>query len=335
MLATHTAARYDHGASLGQLRHDCRIVFNSSWDPDPSRFDDRTWLMSPWISAPGAQTVFALAHMEFHGWADVAGHGRCLNATAGQPMPPRVEPGLCWYNAVVLLKSTDGARTFGHALPPPNHLVAAAPYQYPAYASVGMGYGDMSNVYHNPEDGYLYMFANSRHNYQAMKQGHCLMRTLPQSLPDPTSWRGWDGAGFGVRFINPYTEPGPVNPAEHVCEPLNISFGPHFVGWSTHHRLFIAVGTAHAGPGQAGMVFALSADLLNWTAPSLLRRDNGSAAVTEAYPTLLDEMASAGFPNMDVVGGNTSYLYYMHSAPCNATSFGCRDIWRQHVTFST
>lgn len=338
LLATHTAARYDHGPTLDNLQHDCRVAFNSSWNPDPSQFDDRTWLMSPWLSEAGQQTVYALAHMEFHGWSDVAGHALCINATSGQPATgKRVEPSLCWYNAVVLLKSTDGARTFTHALPPPRHLVAAAPYKYPEFASVAFGYGDFSNVYHNVDDGYLYVFTNSRNDYKAMKAGHCLMRTTPQQISDPTSWRGWGGTSFSVQFINPYTAPSTIDPAEHVCTPLNISFGPHYLGWSNHHNMFIAVGQARikeSPPRQLSMVFSLSADLIVWTEPFLLRVAQSEEGVKEAYPTLLDEVASAGYPNIDRVGSNTSFLYYMHSkTPCQATSFGCRDIWRQSVTF--
>lgn len=32
MLSTHTQARYDRGPALSKLKHECRIVFNSSWD---------------------------------------------------------------------------------------------------------------------------------------------------------------------------------------------------------------------------------------------------------------------------------------------------------------
>jgi hypothetical protein len=72
MLSTHTDARVDRGASLSSLHHECRPIFNSTWNRDPSQYDDRTWLMSPWFSAVGASTVYALAHMEFHGCVRVS-----------------------------------------------------------------------------------------------------------------------------------------------------------------------------------------------------------------------------------------------------------------------
>ena len=59
-----------------------------------------------------------------------------------------------------------------------------------------------------------------------------------------------------------------------------------------------------------------------------------SSGVLEAYPALLDEVASEGRANIDRVGQNTSYLYYMHSYSCNLTDFRCRDIWRQRVGFA-
>jgi hypothetical protein len=349
MLATHTQARYDRGRTLGTLRHECRIVFNSTWDQDPSQFDDRTWLMSPWLSKPGATVVYALAHMEFHGWSDVAGHGGCVNSSTGVPYETNPEPQICWYNAIVLLKSTDGGDTFVHARPPPHHLVATAPYRYSdgsdaTALNVGMGYGDMSNIFERTEDGYLYVFANSRNDYRSMKKGRCLMRTHPEQLEDPGSWRGWDGEGFNVSFVNPYLQQV-ANPALHVCTPLNISFAPHYLGWSTHHMQYIAVGTQGGmhtlSNGSTynglGMVFALSDDLLDWGVHTQLLKpcaDDVELHVKEAYPAILDPIASTGLANMDHVGSGTGFLYYMHSARCNETSFNCRDIWRQKIHFA-
>lgn len=351
MLSTHTDARLDHGPSLSAIKHDCKSVFNSTWNPDPSFYDDRTWLMSPWLPNASASTVYALSHMEFHGWSDTPGHQRCIDESTGAPVQPRkhhhVEPSLCWYNAIVLLKSVDGGETFHHALPPPHHMVAAAPYRYPDYAEVAMGLGDMSNVL-LARDGFLYVFANSRRDYKAMKAGHCLMRTTPAALGDPRSWRGWGGGTeFNVTFVNPYLA-NITDPSAHVCQPLDIGFAPHYVGWSSYFGRYIAVGTgifrSHDGQGasasdgaqrQAAM-FSLSKSpdsLLDWSEPTLLRWNDPDPQVKEAYPTLLDEVASAGSPNIDRVGKESGYLYYMHSTHCAELPFGCRNIRRQKVMF--
>lgn len=329
MLSTHTQARLDHGPALDKLHHDCRPVFNSTWDQDPAAFDDRTWLMSPWVPQPGAQTIYALAHMEFHGFSDTTNHSKCIDPSTGKPYTKSPEPLMCWYNAIVLLKSVDGGQNFQHALPPPQHLVASAPYRYPDTAAPGIGYGDMSNILQHESDGFLYIFANSRHDYLGMKRGHCLLRTKPENLYNPKSWRAWGGSDFNITFINPYTNNTSVDPAKHACTPVDsMVLHPSFIGYSTHHSQYIAVG--QAGPN---MVFSLSENLIDWNTPTVLRHLNTTKHVKEAYATLLDPTASSGRGNVDRVGQSSSYLYYMHSEPCNQTSFACRDIWRQSVSF--
>ena len=46
------------------------------------------------------------------------------------------------------------------------------------------------------------------------------MRT--NNLADPRAWRAWDGQGFNIQFIDPYTDPY-ADPAAHVCEPVSPS----------------------------------------------------------------------------------------------------------------
>ena len=342
LLATHTQARYDIGSSLDDLHHDCRVVFNSSWNAEPSQFNDRIWLMSPYVSEPGASTIYALAHMEFHGWSDVTNHSLCVDPTTTQPFVKDPEPNLCWYNAVVLLVSNDSGRTFQHARAPPNHLVATVPYRYNKSAAPGVGYGDMSNIIIRREDGYLYVFTHSRNDYGEMKRGVCLMRTRPEDLGDPTSWRGWGGGGsFNVTFVNPYntsvdghTDDGDA--ASHVCVPLqSMSLMPHFIGYSTYYARYIAVGST-VQKGRVGMGFALSDNLIEWDSLTVLRWNNESAGVKEAYASILDLESWNATPgaNLDAVGKDSGFLYYMHSYRCNLTSFNCLDIWRQRVSFA-
>ena len=59
--------------------------------------------------------------------------------------------------------------------------------------------------------------------------------------------------------------------------------------------------------------FSLSDDLLRWSAPTFLKSTTDRSVALEAYPSLLDEVASAGRANVDRVGRNTSCLYYMHT----------------------
>ena len=167
-----------------------------------------------------------------------------------------------------------------------------------------MGYGDMSNVFQSPKDGNLYVFANSRNSYKEMKAGHCLMRTRAEHV-HPTLWRGWGGEsrGFSVSFVNPYLGPV-VDPAAHVCEPLDIAFGPHFIGWSSFYAQYIAIGetqfTHTNGTGVPGLnfTFTLSRDLLQWSWPAFMKEagdgKGGVGGVEDACPSLLDEDASRG-----------------------------------------
>ena len=82
----------------------------------------------------------------------------------------------------------------------------------------------------------------------------------------------------------------------HAAAPLEISFCPHSVGWSTHHKQFIAVGTAggvHTLPngtafhGRAMVVLALSDDLLHWGETHLLKpcEEDISLHMRESYPS--------------------------------------------------
>ena len=168
------------------------------------------------------------------------------------------------------------------------------------------------------------------------------MRTQAERVGDPGSWRGWggEGRGFNVSFVNPYH--GPVaDPAAHVCEPLDIAFGPHFIGWSTFYARYIAIGetqfTHPNGTRVPGLSFAfsLSRDLLHWSPPAFIKQAGDGGGVKEAYPSLLDEDASRGHgSNLDRVGQDSGFLYYMHSHDCNLTNFKCRDIWRQPIAFA-
>eukprot|EP00051_Salpingoeca_urceolata_P018112 m.252526 g.252526 ORF g.252526 m.252526 type:complete len:425 (+) comp19126_c0_seq13:1865-3139(+) len=329
LLSSWAASRLDHGPSLDNLHRDCRVVFNSSWNTDPSFFDDRTWLDAPYFAAggQGVKTVYALAHMEFHGWTD-AHPKMCNNKT-------NPEPQYCWYNAVVLLKSVDGGQTFSHARPPPEHLVAAAPYVYTP-STPSLGYGDMSNVIEH--NGYLYAFIHARRDVGAVRAGACLMRTAVSNFSDPASWRAWGGEsrGFAVRFINPYREK-PDDPAEHACVPVpSMSFLPLALAFNTFYGRFMATGEGqYVDPGtkqrSVGYQIALSDDLVHWDPPTLLRVKGPS----DNYAAILDDTASRGFGrNIDRVAKDSGYLYFTQTTREGCSlPFGCRNIYRQGIEF--
>lgn len=45
---TYTTGRRMVGDTLDSVKHDCNIIINSDNDPDPSKFNDREWLASPY-----------------------------------------------------------------------------------------------------------------------------------------------------------------------------------------------------------------------------------------------------------------------------------------------
>lgn len=327
LLATWAEARLDRGPTLGNVTHECRAVWNSSWDTDPAMYDDRTWLDSPYV-VPGSATIYALAHMEYHGWSDVTPHN-CANSS-------NPEPQYCWYNAVVLLKSVDGGQSFQHALPPPQHLVAAAPYRY-SPTTPALGYGDMSNMLRGP-DGLIYAFIHARRDVGAVRAGACLMRTAEAQLGDPRSWRAWDGQAFNISFVNPYTQAVP-DPARHACTPLaTMPFLPLAVAYNTYYRRYMATGEGPLllanGTRILAFQFALSEDLIHWAAPVLIRPMLHSPQVSDNYAAVLDPSAvSPAQPNFDIVGRASGFLYFTRSTQCAALPFRCRSLFRQSIVF--
>ena len=54
------------GPDLDHLTHDCKVVMGSSGNSDPSTYNDREWLASPYTL--DGRTIYGLVHMEYHGW---------------------------------------------------------------------------------------------------------------------------------------------------------------------------------------------------------------------------------------------------------------------------
>ena len=78
LVATHTQARYDRGPNLQSLKHECRAVFNSSWNYDPAMFDDRTCMVNVSLD-PEARRAGGLR---------VGAHGIPRVGGRSQPHPP-------------------------------------------------------------------------------------------------------------------------------------------------------------------------------------------------------------------------------------------------------
>ena len=170
------------------------------------------------------------------------------------------------WSSVTALKSTDGGQHWQHALPPPQHIVAAAPYRYEPTGSksVLFGFRSPSNIIQSQKkDGFYYAFVTAgwgRHtaNPAGQEPGACLMRT--RDLTSPSSWRAWGGTSFNVSLaVNPYLSGPALEPARHVCQPLTQMSYPSLL-WSSFFNRYLLFGTTN-GNDHIGWSFQLLEDL--------------------------------------------------------------------------
>lgn len=301
LFATHSVARAMVGPSLDEVRHDCRVVYRSPEDADPSHFDDRNWLAS--FFTTDGKAVVSLVHSEYEAWNHP---GRCLSAL--RSLSDRTS---CWWNAITMALSRDGGFSFVEPAPPAN-LVASVPYRFDGANKVGsVGYFEPTNIV---QSGTAYYAIVRTTNFKAQRFGACLIRTM--NLLDPASWRAWDGSGFNVRFVNPYRPHGGPE-ADHVCEPLggHAIYAPSSLSYVPNLRRFISVEfTPDARFGPPGLYMAASDDLIHWSKPNLIAStesiiaDEGGGRWHYGYFSMLDPTATDR--NFQTVS-DTPYIYYV------------------------
>jgi hypothetical protein len=288
-IAAGEVARIARGADPATAAHDCAVLLEGAKADDPGAYDDRYWLASPHVAGP---RVEALVHAEYHGHARP---GRC----AGDYLA-------CWRNAIVAVEGPrDGGGAFARV-----GLVAALPYRYDTAAGRRTGYFNPSNVV--TREGYLHAFFFAE-AYRAQRRGVCVMRRPRDGAAG--DWRGWDGTGFTVRFVDPYRA-AVSDPAAHVCAPLagltgtlsSVVYQPES-GWYFGVSPMTAVDAA--GRRRSGIYWTRSRDLLNWSRPKLLWeapllwRRLGAREVY-AYPSLIDLATPSD--DFDTIG-RESWLY--------------------------
>jgi hypothetical protein len=291
MFALHFINRALRGPDLDHLKLDCRVVLASRFDPDPARYDDRSYIAATWTL--DGRNVEALVHHEYH--AD--DHGNCAGKT-----------GLaCWYNSVLAYRSLDGGLSFekDHPL-----VVASAPFGEAVEQGRHRGFFNPSNIF---SDGtYEYVFAATT-GWQDQPYGACLFRTMKPT--EPTSWRAYDGRAFSIRYADPYA---PQAPAARPCAPVGPFVFPVGAVVRDHASgQWLAVFQAARNEGAFpvdGFYYASSTNLLDWSDARLLLAGNtlfsdlcaGGPSVI-AYPSLLDPHAMGR--NFDDVGDD-AYLYF-------------------------
>ena len=305
LIASHYTTWRMTGISFSSLTKSCTPVMTSHNDSNPATFNNNEWIVAPYTT--DGVNIRALVHNEYV---------PCGNATN------------CWYNSITTVSSADSGKTYTH-LTAPSHLVAASPYQstYPTN-HVPFGIFGGSNII--KKGGFYYAMVHLE-THLLQEWGAGIMRT--SNLSDPASWRGWDGTGYNVQFVNPYTQSG-YNNADKVLAPLsrdNIGKMCASLTYNTFFEKYMVVDYTNSivnGSMVYGFFYALSDDLINWSAKRLIVQTSSTwAAGGSNYPSIIDHAdTSRNFER----AGQSAYLYY---TKWNAGTYD-RDLLRIPVTFN-
>jgi hypothetical protein len=272
-----------------------------------STFQNREWIYS--LYSDGT-TIHALVHNEFHD--PVATTCKPGDTTDGNP---------CQYNSITYAISVDGGHTFTMA-PTPQNLVAPPPVQWtpPAKGSPPpyYGYQEPTNIVH-AADGFYYARFGAFTPPPNVTSMNCVIRTT--TLFDPSSWRGWNGTSFTLQMTDPYTDP-PTSFCAGV--PPNVTVPYESLTFNTYLNMFMLVGLdSDFGSGgipiNCGFHFALSSDMVNWSAQQLIapayvpapsgcqKPGAGGFAGSFAYGSMIDpDDPSTNFETP----GRTGYMYF-------------------------
>ena len=305
LIASHYTSWRMTGNSFTNLTKDCTPVMTSHQDSDPSKFNDNEWISSTYTN--DGINIHALIHDEFV---------PCGNWQT------------CWYNAITYASSADSGKTYTHITAPGN-LVAASPYQSP-YPTTHAPFGIFGGSNIIKKNGYYYkMVGLEAHLLQEWGVG--IIRT--NNLSDPTSWRGWDGTGYNVQFVNPYTQSG-YNIADKILAPVSrVQIGKmcSSLTYNTYFGKYMVVDFTNGevnGVTVPGFFYALSDDLIHWSAERLILQTASTWAVGGSlYPSIIDHNDTTR--NFEQAG-QSCYLYY---TKWNSGTYD-RDLVRIPVTFN-
>ncbi len=322
LLATNYIHRALVGDSFATLEKRCDILYRPGQIGDPALYDDKAWIQA--VYTDDGRTIHALLSADFHEYRHTR---RC---------PFGTDTNKCWYNAITAAVSTDGGATFRPARPPPAHYIAGPAVKYDLHAGRSIGFFTTSNIV--AHRGYHYTLVYTGGGFAQQKRGACLLRSA--DLGDPSSWRAWDGAGFGYRFADPYRDD--TTPQRSGCTPVSprVFSGP--VRTLLHHQAsgtFVAVMLA-AAPSR-GVYYSVSRNLIDWAEPTPLmlaptrsevkRGLNRDAAVAIDYPSIIDH-ASPG-RNFEFIAAKP-YLYYVDLPARSGKLTGERRLMRRPLVLN-
>ena len=306
----HFVNRLLRGPDLSHVKIDCQVALDSKENPDPAAFEGRYYLAGFWTD--DGRNVAAIVHNEYH-----ADHfGKC--SAQGDIA--------CWYNSLLAFRSQDGGRSFAKALPA---IVAVAPFRQDVEQGRHRGFFQPSNIF---GDGKYRYFFGSTTGWSGQNFGACLFRT--SNPADSGSWRAYDGAGYTIKYANPYG-PGPAS-APAPCQTIApFAFPVGAVVRLRSNGLWAAVFQASKNDGDFpvdGFYYATAKTLTGWSLPRLLLAGktlyNGpcdSSGKVVSYPSLLDEQASGR--NFDDTG-SSPWLYYTELATKGCEFTGLRKLVR-------
>lgn len=327
LVASDWVMRANLGPTLENVKHDCQAAYNSNHDADPAHFDDDTWLSS-FYSIDGKRIV-ALGHMEYHGSEH---KGMC---------GPNSDDNLCWYNADTYHLSEDGGYHFESPKPPNNFLVGL-PYKYemnngPEGYSVVTNIVNVGKWYYAMVAGWIWppnCSEGGGTNPCLVPPGVCPIRT--SNLLDPSSWRGWNGESFAVKFVNPYQGPV-IDRAGSVCAIVRYMECVNAINIHEPSHLFIAtIGDPYNTEyGPEGVYLSVSTDLIHWSKPVLVstitqlqaREPRGNWSYM--YFSLIDPKSRD--PNFATIT-DEPFLYYVRSDADHAPY--ARVLFRQKIKIS-
>jgi hypothetical protein len=268
------------GNSLNTVRHQCDATYSSHGDTEFDRFRYHEWIASPYTL--DGKTVYALVHNEWYGRL---ASPRCLNAA----------PIDNWVNAITMAVSNDGGAHFSQ----PSDYIVRHPVtrwseSFSCDASHPTRYGDINGGNIISKDGYFYNF----YNYlpppgSTDRVGVCLIRT--RDLRSAASWEVWTGNGYQRSKTAP-------------CQPVISGYRANpSVKYSDYLQSYVmtwSVTTRGNGKPRTEFFFAISHDLINWSAPIPIL---GTDPAWSKYASLLDPTdTSMNFEHI----GQTPYLYY-------------------------
>ncbi len=311
LIASHMISYRMIGSDFSTLSRDCANgpVFESGSATEANTYDNDEWLAG--VYSPDGATVYSIVHNEYK-----------PNGTADWEHS--------WYNTLTFATSTDTGRTYTQAASP-DHFLAGIPYQYQYGAPMGV-FGGSSPVY-NSADGYYYAMVHLE-SYELQEWGAGVMRT--QTLSDVNSWRGWDGTGFNVSFVDPYNETV-GEPADHIMAPVsrdNIGKMSASLTYNTFFERFMVVDFFNKYDGAQnrmvyGLYYSLSEDLVNWSSAILIKESDveGWGVGGIYYPAIIDhDDTSRNFEEPD----QEAYVYYTR---WNSGTYD-RDLCRTPIRFT-